>query len=336
MADLSLPLPSTLHHTLGRERHTLSYAFMLIYIGASLFATLIVTLIITKTEFKFPFPYMCDCLELGLAWVALKPFTPRVSKARSIPLHERNLWLAALAQAAMLIVQPLFLTHAPIGSFQFLSAFALPIAMAASHRLGVAVNISWTGVSVYVLGAWLLDHTQVSWGGSVYGLLYATALALYSIQLKRCLVHLDIWTIIQQCSMRASLCLVLAIFLSGEWRRPIPTFIDEAGFWFQWILSGLLGLGVNVLGTMLIEEASPAIFLIASGIKACVQPLIVAALFGNPLSFKVVSYYALRVYAGFISGKLKRTLVPQSASGVALALAGAGLALFAPSIARQR
>lgn len=50
------------------------------------------------------------------------------------------------------------------------------------------------------------------------------------------------------------------------------------------MLSGVLGLGVNLLGIMLIRQTSPLTYIMAIGTKSCLQTILAAALFGNPLS----------------------------------------------------
>lgn len=96
-------------------------------------------------------------------------------------------------------------------------------------------------------------------------------------------------------------CLGMLVFilLSGEWQGPLPYFWNDLGFWFQMVLSGVLGLGVNILGIMLIRQTSPMTYIMAIGTKSCLQTILAAALFGNPLSnlvsakvgFKCMSRY---------------------------------------------
>lgn len=50
------------------------------------------------------------------------------------------------------------------------------------------------------------------------------------------------------------------------------------------MLSGVLGLGVNILGIMLIRQTSPLTYIMAIGTKSCLQTILAAALFDNPLS----------------------------------------------------
>ncbi|KAI8150012.1 hypothetical protein BJV82DRAFT_662103 [Fennellomyces sp. T-0311] len=272
-----LPLPAT---TAKRPSFT-RLEYLAAYILASLIATYLITFLFTRTEYKFPFPYVVDCIQLGIAWLA----STRIASSPVVPAKTSA--PVTLAYVGWLVVNPLFLINVPITQYQTFIALALPFSLALAYPIlsdKLAPDALVT-CFLYCFGFWISAEGASSWPGVFLGLANALFLALYAVLAKKCLATVDPWALVRHNTGWACVAMVpFSLYSWFTWQGPVPAFIDELGFWFQMVLTGLIGLGLQYLTIVLIKLGSPMMQTSAAGVKMCLQSLLAAAIFGNPLS----------------------------------------------------
>ncbi|KAI9265121.1 hypothetical protein BDA99DRAFT_507775 [Phascolomyces articulosus] len=304
-----LPLPATTTQRLLPSLTRLDS--LVVYIVASLFATFLVSFLFTKTEYKFPFPHVVNCIQLAIAWLiasktpiaSLLPSSPSSSlptaTTTTTPLQTtRLLFPVTAAYIGWLVVNPLFLIHVPINAYQIFTGLALPLShilISTSFFLKKPTQSSSSSLTVdtlvacglYYFGFWLSSEGfgKISWQGTFLGLFNAFFLALYGVLAKKSLISVDPWTLVRHNSGWGCLVMIpFGIYNWVTWPGPVPSFVDELGFWFQMVLTGSIGLGLQMITIVLIKLSSPIMQTSAAGVKVCLQSVLAAAILGNPLS----------------------------------------------------
>ena len=182
---LMLPLPAT---TAKRPSFT-RLEYLVAYILASLIATFLITFLFTRTEYKFPFPYVVDCIQLGITWLA----STRITSAPAVPA--KALAPVTLAYVGWLAVNPLFLINVPITRYQSFTALALPFSLALAYP--ILANRPTPGALitcfVYCAGLWISAEGASSWTGAFLGLANAFFVASFAVLAKKCLATVDPW-----------------------------------------------------------------------------------------------------------------------------------------------
>ncbi|KAI7859334.1 hypothetical protein BDC45DRAFT_564796 [Circinella umbellata] len=309
-----LPLPAT---TTKRSFPSLTRLdYLVAYIGASLFATFLISLLFTRTEYKFPFPHVVNCIQLCIAWLvstktpiasllpSSSPSHPITSSASTKTITTTKLLApVTAAYVGWLVVNPLFLTHVSINAYHTFTGLALPFSLVLLYILksssesflrkppsslisDIPIDTMIT-CGIYYFGCWISSEGfhKTSWKGIFFGILNALFFALYGVLTKRALTTIDPWTLVRHNTGWGCLFMIpFGLYNWFTWPGPVPAFINELGFWFQMGLTGLIGLGLQMLTIVLIKLSSPIMQTSAAGVKVCLQAILAIVILGNPLS----------------------------------------------------
>ncbi|KAH8416688.1 hypothetical protein KR222_007072 [Zaprionus bogoriensis] len=133
-----------------------------------------------------------------------------------------------------------------------------------------------------VIGFWLgVDQESLtkdfSWRGTVFGVLSSLALAMYSIQTKKALVHVnqEIWLLSYYNNLYSTILFLPLIALNGELSTVLAyPHLWAAWFWAAMTLSGFCGFAIGFVTALEIKVTSPLTHNISGTAKACAQTVI--------------------------------------------------------------
>ncbi|XP_060651166.1 GDP-fucose transporter 1 [Drosophila nasuta] len=133
-----------------------------------------------------------------------------------------------------------------------------------------------------VIGFWLgVDQesltTAFSWRGTVFGVLSSLALAMYSIQTKKALAHVnqEIWLLSYYNNLYSTILFLPLIVLNGELGTILAyPYMGAPWFWAAMTLSGFCGFAIGFVTALEIKVTSPLTHNISGTAKACAQTVI--------------------------------------------------------------
>ncbi|KAH8312764.1 hypothetical protein KR044_012695 [Drosophila immigrans] len=133
-----------------------------------------------------------------------------------------------------------------------------------------------------VVGFWLgVDQesltTAFSWRGTIFGVLSSLALAMYSIQTKKALGHVnqEIWLLSYYNNLYSTILFLPLIILNGELGTILAyPYLWAPWFWAAMTLSGFCGFAIGFVTALEIKVTSPLTHNISGTAKACAQTVI--------------------------------------------------------------
>ncbi|ALC46209.1 Gfr [Drosophila busckii] len=136
--------------------------------------------------------------------------------------------------------------------------------------------------AVIVVGFWLgVDQesltTAFSWRGTIFGVLSSLALAMYSIQTKKSLAHVnqEVWLLSYYNNLYSIVLFLPLILLNGELKTVINyQHLGAMWFWAALTLSGFCGFAIGFVTALQIKVTSPLTHNISGTAKACAQTVI--------------------------------------------------------------
>ncbi|ORX60666.1 hypothetical protein DM01DRAFT_1380945 [Hesseltinella vesiculosa] len=294
-----LPLPTTVHAV--RRNDNLVHLITNTYVIFAVFATLLSKYISTVSEYKFPYPYTTTLMQVAIGYVLVHLWQSRMrwSEPRRLRRPRSSPWRLVLPVSLMYIVlvvfDPYFTTHVPSTLYIPLKAFSIPVMYTWSQwsrSRGMIDAGNWVslGCLIQFLGAWLIDPIHsMQWGVLCRGMAYAVFTAAYGSAVQKALLdlHYDMTTFLSRFLRLTCLLLIPVSIFSGELYAVLTSvlFLDEPAFWLHQVIGALLGLTLHILMLLVIKYASAMAFVVAVTAKICLQPLVTAFFFGQPIDF---------------------------------------------------
>ncbi|KAL1926562.1 hypothetical protein VTP01DRAFT_5683 [Rhizomucor pusillus] len=291
-----LPLPATTSTRHAAVRFVTNLPIGTLYLSVVVASTIVTNILIVRSEYKFTYPYTVNVIQLTVAFLfmtAVKRFFKLSTTAINHPwIAIRTIAPVSTLYVAMMIIQPKFLTHIPFTSYPLYYALSIPMSAlyCYANRVWIVESSVLILSGIYLFSVWFASlaasASSFSRTGFLLGLTYAGLIAGYGIQLKRKLEQVDIWTLVfwKMVSVLPVMCIVTLV--SGELSRLCTVmFLDEAGFWLQMVLTGLMGLATSFALVLLIKETSSPVYqTFAVNAKINAQCIIAAIIFRNPMS----------------------------------------------------
>jgi len=138
----------------------------------------------------------------------------------------------------------------------------------------------------FVIGSY--GEVHFSWEGIIYGVTSSAFAALNGIYVKKTLPLLDnnTWRLLHYNTALSVISLIPIVLFSGELEEIYMDayFIDEMGFWILMTLTGITGFAINVAMFLQIKFTTPLTNTISGTAKSCVQTMLAALYFQNPIS----------------------------------------------------
>ncbi|KAI9318205.1 triose-phosphate transporter family-domain-containing protein [Dichotomocladium elegans] len=127
-----------------------------------------------------------------------------------------------------------------------------------------------------------------SWAGIFYGVGSSAFVALYGIYVQKTLnvLNNNQWLLLHYNTTLAIIFLFPLVLFSGEF-SDILTYseaIYDMGFWILMTVTGISGFAINIAVFLQVKYTSALTNTISGTAKACVQTLLAAMIFRNPVS----------------------------------------------------
>ncbi|KAG0171368.1 hypothetical protein DFQ30_001123 [Apophysomyces sp. BC1015] len=128
-----------------------------------------------------------------------------------------------------------------------------------------------------------------SWEGVMYGVGSSAFVALYGIYVQKTLTAVDNnqWKLLHYNTTLAIILLFPLVLFSGELSEILTLkqeVISGFGFWVFMTITGVTGFGINIAMFLQVKYTSALTNTICGTAKACVQTILAAMLFRNPIS----------------------------------------------------
>ncbi|KAI8069620.1 hypothetical protein BC940DRAFT_22135 [Gongronella butleri] len=293
-----LPLPTTVRAV--QRNDNLVHLITNAYVVFSVATTFINKYIATVSEYKFPYPYTAALIQVGIAHLLIQAWQARTQRPRErrMPRTRLPTWRVLLPASIVYVLivayDPYFTSHVPASLYVSLRAWCLPVMYLWSLRVNTRGlgGGRWVtvGCMIQFFGAWCIDPIHsMQWHLLLIGLGYAVLLAAYGLAVQKGLValHYDLGAFLSVFFALVVMMLIPLALFTGELFAVLKhvLFLDEIAFWLHQVVAALLGLVLHVLMLMVIKYASALAFIVAATAKTCLQPLLAAFLFGQPIQF---------------------------------------------------
>ncbi|KAI9015768.1 triose-phosphate transporter family-domain-containing protein [Phycomyces nitens] len=148
----------------------------------------------------------------------------------------------------------------------------------------VACGIVFLGFAIGSYG-----EINFSWAGIFYGVGSSAFVALYGIYVQKTLgaVENNQWRLLHYNTTLAIIFLFPLVLFSGELSEILQTkteILGDMGFWALMTLTGVTGFGINIAMFLQVKYTSALTNTICGTAKACVQTVLAAMIFRNPIS----------------------------------------------------
>ncbi|OBZ82766.1 GDP-fucose transporter 1 [Choanephora cucurbitarum] len=278
-----LPLPASSSNKSGTIKFmtsnttltTITVAYMVI----GIVTTLINKLLLTYSEYKFPYPLFTVLFQLSISfsvlmlwsqWQPIQHPTVKFTFRWDTTIARRTMPLA-IVYVCIVLFHPLYLQHVEATNYHFTQSLSIGFSMVFSYLMlqtNYSRHIKSACVSI-IIGTCVasMGYINFSSAGAFYGLAWPAMLALYGIYLKKTLLALrhDIWMLVQYNTLLSIVLLTPFVILSGELAEIFSTvwFWDEFGFWLQMLITSIAGLSVNLIMMVLLTYTSPLTLVVA-------------------------------------------------------------------------
>ncbi|ORY94482.1 triose-phosphate transporter family-domain-containing protein [Syncephalastrum racemosum] len=210
-------------------------------------------------------------------------FDTNIAK-RVAPLTFVYVMMLALNNLCLKYVEVTFYQVARSLSINFTILFTyLILGKSTSAPALVACAIVFFGFAIGSYG-----EINFSWAGIFYGVGSSAFVALYGIYVQKTLAAVDNnqWKLLHYNTTLAIIFLFPLVLFSGELSDILSTSeaIYDSGFWFLMTLTGVTGFGINIAMFLQVKYTSALTNTICGTAKACVQTILAAMVFRNPIS----------------------------------------------------
>lgn len=280
-----------------------TYIFLVVafYWLVSLSVVFLNKLILSSSEFKFPYPIMVTLYQLVVALVLLvtsghlgksvelfslvPPFEFDLKIARKVlPLSIVYVLMLALNNLCLFYVEVTFYQIARSLSIVFNIVFTYYfLKQSTSLPALVSCGVVFVG---FVLGS--AGEVNFSLNGLIFGVGSSIFVALYGIYVKKTLTVLDNnqWRLLHY-NTTLSIPLTFLLMLGfGELSDAVDsvTFWSDSRFWAMMTITGITGFLINIAVFLQIKVTTPLTSTISGTAKACAQTFIAWFIWQNPIS----------------------------------------------------
>ncbi|KAI8582081.1 hypothetical protein K450DRAFT_228911 [Umbelopsis ramanniana AG] len=258
--------------------------------------------ILSSSEYKFPYPLFVTWFQLlvalGLlvAWAKLGQYKKAFS---IIPPYEFDLSIAkrvaplTVVYVLMLAFNNLCLQYVEVTFYQVARSLSIHFSILFTYLiLGKKTSTAAIGAcGIVFLGFVVGSYGEInfSWEGLIYGVGSSAFVALYGIYVQKSLAIVDNnqWRLLHYNTTLAILILLPVVMLSGEVSEILDNvqFLGDIGFWVLMTFTAATGFGINIAMFLQVKYTSALTNTISGTAKACVQTLLAAMIFRNPISF---------------------------------------------------
>ncbi|KAI9270617.1 triose-phosphate transporter family-domain-containing protein [Phascolomyces articulosus] len=210
-------------------------------------------------------------------------FDTNIAK-RVAPLTFVYVMMLALNNLCLKYVEVTFYQVARSLSINFTILFTyLILGKTTSAPALVACIIVFLGFAIGSYG-----EINFSWAGIFYGVGSSAFVALYGIYVQKTLAVVDNnqWRLLHYNTTLAIIFLFPLVLFSGELSEilTVSEAIYDSGFWMLMTLTGITGFGINIAMFLQVKYTSALTNTICGTAKACVQTILAAMIFRNPIS----------------------------------------------------
>ncbi|KAI8145453.1 triose-phosphate transporter family-domain-containing protein [Fennellomyces sp. T-0311] len=203
---------------------------------------------------------------------------------RVAPLTFVYVMMLALNNLCLKYVEVTFYQVARSLSINFTILFTyLILGKTTSAPALVACVIVFLGFAIGSYG-----EINFSWPGVFYGVGSSAFVALYGIYVQKTLAVVDNnqWKLLHYNTTLAIIFLFPLVVFSGELYEilTVSEAIYDFGFWMLMTLTGITGFGINIAMFLQVKYTSALTNTICGTAKACVQTILAAMIFRNPIS----------------------------------------------------
>ncbi|ORZ16572.1 triose-phosphate transporter family-domain-containing protein [Absidia repens] len=211
-------------------------------------------------------------------------FNPAIAK-RVAPLTFVYVMMLALNNLCLKYVEVTFYQVARSLSINFTILFTyLILGKTTSAPALIACGIVFLGFAIGSYG-----EINFSWAGVIYGVGSSAFVALYGIYVQKTLpaVENNQWKLLHYNTTLAILFLFPLVVVSGELSDMFANSMDvmyKLNFWILMTITGVTGFGINIAMFLQVKYTSALTNTICGTAKACVQTILAAMIFQNPIS----------------------------------------------------
>ncbi|KAG0167900.1 hypothetical protein DFQ28_006496 [Apophysomyces sp. BC1034] len=228
------------------------------------------------------------CAHLGqrnAAFSIIPPYEFDVAIAKRVaPLTFVYIMMLALNNLCLKYVEVTFYQVARSLSINFTILFTyLILGKTTSFKALVACVIVFFGFAIGSYG-----EVNFSWAGIFYGIGSSAFVALYGIYVQKTLSVVDNnqWKLLHYNTTLAIVFLFPLVLFSGELSDMFTESesIYHGNFWILMTITGITGFGINIAMFLQVKYTSALTNTICGTAKACVQTILAAMIFKNPIS----------------------------------------------------
>ncbi|KAG2183773.1 hypothetical protein INT43_006784 [Umbelopsis isabellina] len=257
--------------------------------------------ILSSSEYKFPYPLfvtwfqLLAALGLLVAWAYLGQYKKLFS---IIPPYEFDFNIAkrvaplTVVYVLMLAFNNLCLQYVEVTFYQVARSLSIHFSILFTYIIlkkktsTAAIGACAIVFLGFVIGSY--GEINFSWEGLLYGVGSSAFVALYGIYVQKSLAIVDNnqWRLLHYNTTLAILILLPMVVLSGELTEIMNNvqFLDEFGFWLLMTVTAATGFGINIAMFLQVKYTSALTNTISGTAKACVQTMLAAVIFKNPIS----------------------------------------------------
>lgn len=288
-------------HDADRSSTAFITCVVLSYFVVSLAVVFLNKYIMNVSEYKFPYPLFVTWFQLLVAMVILvvcgrlgqsyelfslvPPFEFRLDIAKKVsPLTIMYVLMLAFNNLCLKYVEVTFYQIAR--SLTILCNIGFTYTLLGTKTSSQAVLACMIVFWGFVLGSY--GEVNFSMIGLVFGLASSVFTALYGIYIKKVLpaVEGNQWRLLHYNTAISILYLGPLVLFSGELSeiREQVYFLNEPAFWTTMTITGVTGFLINIAVFAQVKYTSPLTNTISGTAKACVQTILAALYFRNPIS----------------------------------------------------
>ncbi|ORY05212.1 hypothetical protein K493DRAFT_252836 [Basidiobolus meristosporus CBS 931.73] len=304
MGNKSEAIPAPVTAKTQHRQHAASVIFAVVafYWFSSLSVVFLNKYILSSPEYKFSYPLFVTWYQLVVALVLLVVWGQlgkSISFFSTIPPFEFDLRIAkrvaplTIIYVLMLALNNLCLKYVEVTFYQVARSLSILFNIVFTYTLlGQKTSMqAMVGCSIVFVGFVVGSYGEVnfSWAGIFYGVSSSAFVALYGIYVKKTLAVVDNnqWRLLHYNTAISIMILSPIVIFSGELSdiNHEVLFLDDSKFWFLMTVTGVTGFLINTAMFLQIKFTTPLTNTISGTAKACVQTLLAAIFFQNPISF---------------------------------------------------
>eukprot|EP00922_Rhytidocystis_sp_ex-Travisia-forbesii_P052216 GHVS01077487.1.p1 GENE.GHVS01077487.1~~GHVS01077487.1.p1 ORF type:complete len:492 (-),score=56.47 GHVS01077487.1:591-2066(-) len=262
----------------------------------------------------------------------IRPLFPTVSFRWA---HMKAVFPLSLAFVGMIGFSNICLQHVQISTYQVARALTLLLNLLLSYAvLNTRVSVKAGCACGLVISGFLvgsMDPMTLSFIGVCTGVMASLFQAIYMVQIKRSLVHLnnDQNTLLWYNLLLSSVIFFPVIFIAGErnFFTELPLSISHPSFlsiWSLLISSGLTGILLTMSTYWCVRVTSPVTYNIVGYAKACLQSLAAIVVLGDIVTFRSALGILLTLCGSFWYSRTKMVEMEAETAGRATVMDSVG------------